>query len=44
MLVRAFLLDQAATSAKARAELGWRPHGPSLLDELEASFSGSVSA
>ncbi|MGY1708579.1 NAD(P)H-binding protein [Geodermatophilus sp. SYSU D00758] len=30
-----FLLDQHATGRKARAELGWRPAGPALLDDLE---------
>jgi nucleoside-diphosphate-sugar epimerase len=28
------LLDQATTAAKARAELGWRPSHPSLVDEF----------
>jgi nucleoside-diphosphate-sugar epimerase len=34
VMVEAFLLDQVATSAKARAELGWAPSRPALLDEL----------
>jgi hypothetical protein len=28
------LLDQGIASAKARAELGWNPTHPSLLDEF----------
>ena len=28
------LLDQATTAAKARAELGWRPSRPTLVDEF----------
>lgn len=32
VMVEAFMLDQAATAAKARAELGWRPRRPGLLD------------
>ncbi|MBE1560000.1 Rossmann-fold NAD(P)-binding domain-containing protein [Nonomuraea africana] len=35
VMVRPFLLDQVATAARARGELGWRPHRPSLLDELK---------
>ncbi|NHC13043.1 NAD-dependent epimerase/dehydratase family protein [Motilibacter deserti] len=31
----ALLLDQQASGAKARAELGWSPQRPSLLEELE---------
>jgi len=34
-LADALLLDQQATGAKARAELGWSPSGPNLADELE---------
>ncbi|MFB7719166.1 NAD-dependent epimerase/dehydratase family protein [Nocardia sp. NPDC056100] len=34
-LAEALLLDQQATGAKAHSELGWTPHGPSLLEELE---------
>lgn len=33
-MVEAFLLDQVATSTRARAELGWQPTRPSLLEEL----------
>ncbi len=35
-LVDALLQDQQATGAKARADLGWEPAAPSLLDELRA--------
>jgi nucleoside-diphosphate-sugar epimerase len=34
-LAEAFGLDQQATGDRARAELGWKPIGPSLLDEIE---------
>jgi nucleoside-diphosphate-sugar epimerase len=34
VMVEAFLLDQVATSAKARSELGWTPYRPTLLEEL----------
>ncbi|WP_329103174.1 NAD-dependent epimerase/dehydratase family protein [Micromonospora sp. NBC_01699] len=34
-LAEAFGLDQQATGDLARAELGWKPIGPSLLDEIE---------
>ncbi|MFI5775529.1 NAD-dependent epimerase/dehydratase family protein [Nocardia sp. NPDC051570] len=34
-LAEALLLDQQATAAKARTELGWAPSGPGLLEELE---------
>jgi nucleoside-diphosphate-sugar epimerase len=34
VMVDAFLIDQVATSARARAELGWRPVRPSLLTVL----------
>lgn len=34
VMVEPFLLDQVATSAKARKELGWEPRARSLLDEL----------
>lgn len=37
VMVEAFLLDQVATSAKARTELGWTPSRPTLLEELGAS-------
>jgi nucleoside-diphosphate-sugar epimerase len=40
-LAAAFDLDQQATGAKARAELGWEPTGPSLLEDLS---SGSYAA
>ncbi|MCU1481615.1 MAG: NAD-dependent epimerase/dehydratase family protein [Subtercola sp.] len=32
----ALLLDQQATGAAARADLGWAPAGPSLVDELRS--------
>lgn len=32
----ALLLDQQATGAKARADLGWTPQRPSLVEEIEA--------
>jgi nucleoside-diphosphate-sugar epimerase len=35
LLEGAFRLDQQATGARARADLGWKPIGPSLLDEIE---------
>jgi nucleoside-diphosphate-sugar epimerase len=35
-LAGAFLLDQQATGAAARADLGWEPTAPSLLDELRS--------
>ncbi|REE97210.1 NAD-dependent epimerase/dehydratase family protein [Thermomonospora umbrina] len=34
LMVEPFLLDQVATGAKARSELGWRPQGPSVLKDL----------
>jgi nucleoside-diphosphate-sugar epimerase len=34
VMVEAFLLDQVATSAKARGDLGWIPSRPTLLEEL----------
>ncbi|WP_043636344.1 NAD-dependent epimerase/dehydratase family protein [Nonomuraea candida] len=37
VMVEAFLLDQVATSAKARTELGWAPSRPTLLEELATS-------
>ncbi|PPF87637.1 epimerase [Subtercola sp. Z020] len=37
----ALLLDQQASGAAARAELGWQPTGPTLLDELR---TGSYAA
>ena len=39
--VDALLLDQRATSAKARELLGWRPTGPGVLDDLK---SGAYAA
>jgi nucleoside-diphosphate-sugar epimerase len=40
-LAAAFVLDQQATGAKARAELGWKPTGPSLLEDLSSgSYAG----
>ncbi|MCW2676050.1 MAG: hypothetical protein JWR70_1090 [Modestobacter sp.] len=36
VLAGALELDQQATGAKARAELGWTPTGPSLLEELSS--------
>jgi nucleoside-diphosphate-sugar epimerase len=35
-LAGALYLDQQATGAKARSELGWEPTGPSLLEDLES--------
>jgi nucleoside-diphosphate-sugar epimerase len=35
-LAGALLLDQQATGAKARTELGWEPTGPSLLEDLRS--------
>ena len=35
-LAGALVLDQRATGAKARAELGWAPTGPSLLEDLSS--------
>jgi nucleoside-diphosphate-sugar epimerase len=35
-LAAALDLDQQATGAKARRELGWQPTGPSLLEELSS--------
>jgi nucleoside-diphosphate-sugar epimerase len=32
----AFALDQQAGGAKARTELGWKPTGPSLLEDLSS--------
>ncbi|TQM25760.1 NAD-dependent epimerase/dehydratase family protein [Nocardia bhagyanarayanae] len=34
VMVEAFMLDQVATGAKARAELGWSPTRPTLLEDL----------
>ena len=35
MLVDALLLDQQISSAKAKHELGWKPHQPSVLEEMK---------
>jgi nucleoside-diphosphate-sugar epimerase len=35
-LAGAFDLDQQATGTKARAELGWEPTGPSLVEDLSS--------
>jgi nucleoside-diphosphate-sugar epimerase len=40
-LAGAFALDQQATGARARTELGWKPTGPSLLEDLSSgSYAG----
>jgi nucleoside-diphosphate-sugar epimerase len=41
----ALLLDQRLTSARARAELGWAPKAPSIIEDLEhgSYASGPVS-
>ncbi|MCU1402582.1 MAG: hypothetical protein QOD27_858 [Microbacteriaceae bacterium] len=36
----ALLLDQRATGARAKSELGWTPSGPSLVEELETGSYG----
>ncbi|WP_082972974.1 NAD-dependent epimerase/dehydratase family protein [Mycobacterium sp. E2497] len=36
VMVEALMLDQVATHAHARGELGWQPHRPGLLEELAA--------
>jgi hypothetical protein len=41
-LAEAFLLDQQATGAKARSELGWEPTGPSLVEELSSGSYTTV--
>jgi nucleoside-diphosphate-sugar epimerase len=41
-LAEAFGLDQQATGALARAELGWAPEEPSLLEELESGAYASA--
>jgi nucleoside-diphosphate-sugar epimerase len=38
------LLDQAAAAAKARAELGWSPSRPGLVDEFRQGSYGKVTA
>lgn len=35
----ALLLDQQAGGEKARAELGWAPSGPNLIDDLKAGYA-----
>lgn len=38
------LLDQSTTAAKARAELGWEPSHPGLVDEFRhGSYAGAVT-
>jgi nucleoside-diphosphate-sugar epimerase len=40
-LAGAFGLDQQASGERARAELGWKPTGPSLLEDLSSgSYAG----
>lgn len=40
-LAGAFLLDQQASGAKARTELGWKPTAPSMLEDLSSgSYAG----
>jgi hypothetical protein len=42
-LAGALLLDQQATGAKARTELGWQPTGPTLLGDLTSgSYLGGA--
>ena len=44
LLAGALVLDQQATGAKARAELGWAPTGPTLLEDLETgSYVDSIN-
>jgi len=45
-LAGALVLDQQASGAKARSELGWAPTGPSLLADLRSGsyVSGSATA
>jgi nucleoside-diphosphate-sugar epimerase len=38
------LLDQGATAARARAELGWRPSRPALVDEFREGSYRTVTA
>jgi nucleoside-diphosphate-sugar epimerase len=35
----ALLLDQQATGARAKSELGWQPSRPSLVDELRTGYA-----
>ncbi|CAM4289351.1 NAD-dependent epimerase/dehydratase family protein [Nocardiopsis rhodophaea] len=37
VMVEALMLDQVVSHARARAELGWQPQRPGLLEELAAS-------
>ncbi|HEV7727442.1 MAG TPA: NAD-dependent epimerase/dehydratase family protein [Modestobacter sp.] len=41
-LAAALDLDQQATGARARSELGWQPTGPSMLDELRSGSYATV--
>jgi uncharacterized protein YbjT (DUF2867 family) len=34
-LVDALLLDQNISGARARSTLGWMPHGPSILEDMQ---------
>jgi nucleoside-diphosphate-sugar epimerase len=39
------ILDQVLSSARAKNDLGWKPHGPSIIEELEhGSYVGAVYA
>jgi hypothetical protein len=38
------LLDQATDTAEARAELGWRPSHPGLVDELRTGSYRRITA
>lgn len=40
----ALLLDQQATGARAKSELGWQPTRPSLVDELRAGYAEAAWA
>jgi Nucleoside-diphosphate-sugar epimerases len=41
-LAEALLLDQHANADKAREDLGWKPTGPSLLDEITAGYTSGA--
>ena len=43
-LAEVLLLDQGTDSSKARAELGWRPSHPGLVDELRQGSYSKVTA
>ena len=43
-LAEVLLLDQGTDSSKARAELGWRPSHPGLVDELRQGSYRKVTA